>query len=691
MPSSHPDDSLSDSALTLVPTVVLPAESDALYFFGLGGNSLDYQHILTLIAALSGNPSDEFATLKAGGADPKVPIGQILCPRPMPANEIEGQTVFCGTVQVPEDHADPGGKQITLKFSILKSWSQYPEPDPVVFLQGGPGGSAISQIPLYAGSFDAFRATRDVVLWDQRSAGLSGGSVKCYGALAENAALIATTPGAAVDPGSATSIVGECLAETEMAGIDIAKYNTTENARDLRTLTRALGYETYNIYGISYGTKLALEAMRVVPEGIRSVVIDGVAPSWLPLYESLALKFSEPIEHLVEQCKADAVCNTTFPRLDEVFIDTLNKAKEGMILHQGKPITVELIYTLIDERNGKYGNQSMTPFIPAFIYELNRGQEMPTVDLLVGRNFVMPMIGDEDVVAAAASLPKRQRDLIAALADHATIVQRVDRSNGTLMEDLRDDIDATRNYGPVAILFDGELQKALIAATAGDAAKAESAVSDYVALQNTIPSRESLRAFVTAHTSGEASARLVDLIDSMSEAELAGSFAIIRRDAERSETGLFENLYLFNYACQEDVPFNTLEGYRAFTASQKYPHIGDVLDPLAEMVFGACAAFTPQQRDNWQLPVESDIPTLSIGGLFDTQTPASWSQRAVEKLSNAQVFMIPEAGHGSILYQPCVSDMGVAFINDPQRKLSDACPRSITFAWHIPDWAKTAQ
>ena len=64
---------------------------------------------------------------------------------------------------------------------------------------------------------------------------------------------------------------------------------------------------------------------------------------------------------------------------------------------------------------------------------------------------------------------------------------------------------------------------------------------------------------------------------------------------------------------------------------------------------------------------------------------------AGEKLSNAQVFMIPEAGHGSLLYQPCVADMGVAFINNPQRRLSDACPRSITITWHIPVWAKAAK
>ena len=83
----------------------------------------------------------------------------------------------------------------------------------------------------------------------------------------------------------------------------------------------------------------------------------------------------------------------------------------------------------------------------------------------------------------------------------------------------------------------------------------------------------------------------------MTDAELAGYFAIIQRDAEKSEIGFFDNLYLFNYACQEDIPFNTYEGYQKFTASQKYPYIGDAYDPLAKMVFGSCIPFKPQQRE----------------------------------------------------------------------------------------------
>lgn len=134
---------------------------------------MDYTDILALISALTGQASDDFADLKAG-ENGRQPISQIVCPRPLPADEIEGKTVFCGSVQVPEDHAKPDGKKITLEFAILKSHSLYAESDPVVYLQGGPGGSSIDRIPLLAQTFEPFRKTRHVVFWDQRSAGLSG-------------------------------------------------------------------------------------------------------------------------------------------------------------------------------------------------------------------------------------------------------------------------------------------------------------------------------------------------------------------------------------------------------------------------------------------------------------------------------------------------------------------------------------
>ncbi len=628
---------------------------------------MDFRFLMTLIAALTGDTGDNFATLKAGGADPAASITQIACPRPLPAAEIEGTTAFCGSILVPENHAKPDGKKIPLKFMVLKSWSQYPEPDPLVYLQGGPGGSAFAITKKIAKVFEPWRKTRDIVFWDQRSAGLSGRSVKCYNALAANALRIAKndfTTGDAANPEPETTTISECLKEVEAAGVEIANYNTRQNALDVRTITRALGYPEYNLYGISYGTKLALETMRAAPEGIRSVIIDGVAPPWVRLYDTLALKTSETIDHVVNQCKADATCNAAYPDLERIVIETLKMAKEGKILHQGKPVTVDTVLRPFGERNTHDENLSMTPYIPAFIYELHRGKEMPTVDMLVARNFVMPKPGDDDIAAAAAGLPKAERGLIATLTDNAAISDRIARSNDNVMAELRDLLDESGQFGPVAVLFDRELEKSLKAAKAEDPSRLEMILADYVALQNIAPSKEALAGFVKGHTAGEAQLRLLALIEGMNTAEVSGSFAIIRRDAAASEAGFFDSMYLYNYACQEDIPYNSYEGFKAYSAGLKYPYLGEEWDGMARMFFGACKPFKPQPRENWHEPVASDIPTLSIGGLYDSQTPASWAKVAVEKLTQAQVFLIPEAGHGAVLYQSCVADMGVAFVNN---------------------------
>jgi pimeloyl-ACP methyl ester carboxylesterase len=172
----------------------------------------------------------------------------------------------------------------------------------------------------------------------------------------------------------------------------------------------------------------------------------------------------------------------------------------------------------------------------------------------------------------------------------------------------------------------------------------------------------------------------------MSDKELRGSFTIIRRDSLKAFTPFFYQFFLDVYACQEDVPFSSLEGYQAAATKLKYPHVGELSDPLAKGFFEACAQFKSQPRENWHVPVQSDIPTLSFGSLFDIQTPASWAKAAIEKLSNAQAFMIPEAGHGAVIYQPCVSEMGVAFIDNPKRKFDNSCAESIKVDWHIAPW-----
>ena len=102
------------------------------------------QIIATVMALLAAEPADKaFPVIAGGGAVAAYPVTIEACPRPLPAAEVEGKTVICGRVDVPEDHDSPEGPRIKLSFAVLKAHTESPAPDPLVYLHGGPGGGAV--------------------------------------------------------------------------------------------------------------------------------------------------------------------------------------------------------------------------------------------------------------------------------------------------------------------------------------------------------------------------------------------------------------------------------------------------------------------------------------------------------------------------------------------------------------------
>lgn len=650
---------------------------------------MDHAQILALIAALSGTPAkDPFAALKAEAAKPNAAVSIEACPRPFPAGEIEGTTLLCGRVKVPEDPAKPSGKMLPLAFGIFKTTSLFPEPDPLVYLEGGPGSSSFAIMHKIREAFAPWRDRRDIIFYDQRSGGLSGGSVQCAKALTQNVAEIAR-PGskANVDGIPAPEMMKDCVAELEKQGVPLSLYNTTQNARDLPLIMKGLGYPEYNLYGISYGTKLALEVMRSAPQGVRSVIIDGVAPPWIKLYDLHAKKTEEAIQNVVDQCAADKACNEAYPELGRIFIEALNKASKSEVRLRGEKISTELALSPVLARNGHAELVPVTRYIPAYIYEIWRGKEMPTVEMLVSRDFATPR-DDAMVLGAASKLNPEQKALVQQMLDNAAITARANEGTARAEAALREATEIARDFGPLARQFDQELAAALKDVARADKGKVKAAVTDYAALRLEKPERATLLAYIGKHFAGATKARLGVLVESMNVKELEGSFTIIRRDSRTALDTFISGLYLDIYACQEDLPFASMEGYQAVTASLKYPHLGDLSASTAKLLFDSCKPLKPHPRENWHVPVQSSIPTLSIGGLYDTQTPASWAKVAIEKLGNAQAFLIPEAGHGAVLYQPCVAQMGVAFTDNPKRKFDNACANSIKVDWHIAPWVK---
>jgi len=182
----------------------------------------------------------------------------------------DGQTTDAerGYFEVPEDRRIPGSRRIRLGYVRFPSTSPNPGP-PIVYLAGGPGGSGVRtamgpRFPI----FMALRAVADIIAFDQRGTGLSAH-------IPERPASTGPFPALTRDgmTGWYRNEMQKAWVDWTRAGVAMTGYNTEQNADDIDDLRRHLGAEKVNLWGISYGTHLALSILKRHPDRIGRVAL----------------------------------------------------------------------------------------------------------------------------------------------------------------------------------------------------------------------------------------------------------------------------------------------------------------------------------------------------------------------------------------------------------------------------------
>jgi pimeloyl-ACP methyl ester carboxylesterase len=215
---------------------------------------------------------------------------------------------FCTTFDVPEDWDAPAGRHIGLRVAIVKSTAARSDGDPVVFLDGGPGGAATEDYPAIAGALGPLRQRRDILLIDQRGTGGSN-ALACPKSTAARQA-----PGpyaGSSDMASSLQLVRQCL---EAVRIHAAPehYTTTDAIRDLEAIRQALGAPLLDLLGVSYGTRVAQQFAARYPRSVRSIILDSTVPNVLALGNDHARNLERTLQSLFARCDADERCKQSF-------------------------------------------------------------------------------------------------------------------------------------------------------------------------------------------------------------------------------------------------------------------------------------------------------------------------------------------------------------------------------------------
>ncbi|WP_108811109.1 alpha/beta fold hydrolase [Sphingorhabdus sp. Alg231-15] len=182
----------------------------------------------------------------------------------------EATEAFEGHFTVPENRANPDSRTLTLRYVRFPATGSNPG-SPIVYLAGGPGGSGIrtARVRRFA-LFMALREFGDVIALDQRGTGASTDMPKCSSSQSSGG----TAPVLDEDYRKRqVAALKECLAFWTDKGIDVRGYNTVQNVADLSDLRQHLGVSQLTLWGISYGSHLALAAARQMEGEIDKIVI----------------------------------------------------------------------------------------------------------------------------------------------------------------------------------------------------------------------------------------------------------------------------------------------------------------------------------------------------------------------------------------------------------------------------------
>jgi len=299
------------------------------------------------------------------------------CVVPPPAGQLAGD-MQCGTLTVPENRAAQDGRTIRLPVVVLKAIGEDTAPDPLVYLSGGPGISALQgDLPAYEDWLaHPIQLRRDMVFFDQRGTGFSEPALTCFeGSEDFYVALGEPLSGRALTE-RARELNLACRDRLIEAGVNLSAYRSTAIVEDVAALMGALGYEEWNLYGFSYGARIALTAVRERPEGLRSVILDSPIPLQIDP-GSRPATLQTAFERVLSDCAAHAACGAAYPDLSARLWSVVARLNETPAAVQvdaaGTPVVVMMTGERLVDAMYRQVSSGLHAQLPADIDALSSG------------------------------------------------------------------------------------------------------------------------------------------------------------------------------------------------------------------------------------------------------------------------------------------------------------------------------
>lgn len=280
-------------------------------------------------------------------------------------------------LDVPENWENPSRRDfIRIAVVVLRKLSVSGSSNPVLFLEGGPGAGGINGVKFWANH--PLRADSDIVLVDVRGTGKSFPKF-CPDLGRRFFEVLAKDQSADIDQQQKVLAASACKDDLAMRNIDIRCYTSEMIAKDLDVVMKALHYDSWNVYGSSYGTYVAQVYANSYPDHVKSLILDSPISDISEYYNNNTRNYMTSLEKVFKACGENASCVEKYPKLEEKYFETIRKLSSS-------PITVRVDKSIVPTGKFTYNaedfkiaiqqalyDQRLVRLLPLLIYEFNNG------------------------------------------------------------------------------------------------------------------------------------------------------------------------------------------------------------------------------------------------------------------------------------------------------------------------------
>lgn len=283
----------------------------------------------------------------------------------------------CGFVTVPENPNKPDGKQIQVHYVVLPAVKNVNHEEALLAIAGGPGQSAIDNATGFDSMLNKVRQQRDILLIDQRGTGRSN-VLNCDAGPQSPLSF---------DDDNVDTLAEAQKCRDQFPDTDVTQYGSLNAVQDFEAVRAHLGYKKLHLYGISYGTRMAQLYMRLYPEHLATVTLDGIVPMQQSVLE-IGSAIERGFDLLFKDCQETAACHAEFPELKAEFDQVVAKLSQGPVMEPvHDPVTGEK--TLLTMTRAKfYGAIRMALYqtnvralVPHAIHQAAKGNYQPLLGL----------------------------------------------------------------------------------------------------------------------------------------------------------------------------------------------------------------------------------------------------------------------------------------------------------------------